>query len=466
MSSGKPSHGSGLMDSVYSLLIPLKDPNYAGLHANLKKGRELEGLPLAHNLEKQWRKTQQMLAHAYETVPFYRRRFDENGVTPQSIQSPADLKRIPILKRDDIRNNLEDLWSRKYSRADLLSAATGGTTDSPVTLLRDRECIAVRNAIRLEFNQWAGVGLSDKVFWLWGAPGDFAKDPSWRWRLYDRYFMRRIWAPTMQLNDEATMAGYAATINKFRPKAIIAYPTPLTGLCQYLLSSNYRGYLPKTAICTAEALLPEQREIIESALHCKVFEVYGARDFGMVAGECEAHDGLHLNPHAIFMEGEELDPASGLQEIIATDLLNPAFPMLRYRINDCVYPQDPQCSCGRGFPRISRIQGRASDNVLCPNGRILAGVSVAHWVNRMVKTGSGLSKMQLIQEARDAFTIKYAPAPDFAPDSLEQLTKMLHVLVEAPVAVDYVRVEDIPREASGKTRLCISRVSGQRLAVG
>jgi hypothetical protein len=74
--------------------------------------------------------------------------------------------------------------------------------------------------------------------------------------------------------------------------------------------------------------------------------------------------------------------------------------------------------------------------------------------------------MQLIQEAHDAFTIKYAPAPDFAPDSLEQLTKMLHVLVEAPVAVDYVRVEDIPREASGKTRLCISRVSGQRLAVG
>jgi phenylacetate-CoA ligase len=464
MGGRRRTASSNLMDTVYSLLIPLKDPYYAGLHSNLKKGHELEGLSLKQNLEKQWRKTTQLLAHAYETVPFYRRRFDEHGIAVTSIQAPADLKRIPILKRDDIRNNVEDLWSRRYQRSELLQAATGGTTDSPVPLLRDRECIAVRNAIRLQFNQWAGVGLSDKVFWLWGAPSDFAQNPGWKWRLYDRYFMRRIWAPTMLLNDETTLAKYASTIDRFRPTAIIAYPTPLTALCQYLLSSGYKGNLPRTAVCTAEALLPVQREIIEKALQCKVFEVYGARDFGMVAGECEAHDGLHLNPYAIFMEGEELDAASGLQEIIATDLLNPAFPMIRYRINDCVYPVDPYCSCGRGFPLISRIQGRASDNIVTPAGKVLPGVSVAHWANRMVKTGSGLSKMQLIQETRNTFTIKYAPAPDFAPDSLERLTKMLHQLIEAPVEIDYVRVEDIPREASGKTRLCISRVSGHGVA--
>src|SRR5207244_3503572 len=98
---------------IYSAAImPLFDrKSYAGLHRHLKKGAVLEKRPLSQNLDSQWAKTIDMLHHAYETVPFYRQRFDAAGVKPPDIRTPADLQRLPILTRDDIRNNFEDLVS-------------------------------------------------------------------------------------------------------------------------------------------------------------------------------------------------------------------------------------------------------------------------------------------------------------------------------------------------------------------
>jgi phenylacetate-CoA ligase len=445
-----------LRSLIYSsLILPKFDAkSYAGLYANLSKGRELEGRPLAQNLESQWAKTQAMLRHAYATVPFYRERFDNHGIRPEDIRTPADLQRIPVLTRDDIRNNFERLASTDYKREDLLQAATGGTTDSPVPILRNRECIPLRNAIQAQFESWAGVNPGDKIFWLWGARIDFVENPSWRWRFYDQHLMRRMWAPTSLLN-ESVLADYAKRLDAFRPDAIIAYPTPLSVFCDYLLATDYKGHLPRTAICTAEPLTGEQREVIERALHCKVFELYGARDFGMVGGECEQHDGMHLNPFTIFAEILPLKDADGVSEIIATELLNFGFPLIRYRINDCVYPRSPICACGRGFPLIGKIEGRITDNFYLPNGDLVPGVSLT---NRVIKTASGIKKMQVIQERLDAFVIRYVPDSAFNASSIPDLTKKFETFLGSGIQFEFTQVDEIPRERSGKTRLCISKV--------
>ena len=446
-----------LRSFIYSAgVLPYFDKkSYAGLHRSLAKGAELERRPLQQNLDSQWQKTQSMLRHAYETVPFYRERFDSAGVRPADIRTADDLQRIPVLTRDDIRNNFERLVSSNYKREDLLEAATGGTTDSPVPILRNRECIPLRNAIQTQFESWAGVNPGDKIFWLWGARIDFVENPSWRWRLYDQHLMRRLWNPTSLLN-ESVLADYAKRLDAFRPHAIIAYPTPLAVFSEYLLASNYKGHLPRTAICTAEPLTPDQREVIERAWHCKVFELYGARDFGMVGGECEQHDGMHLNPFTIFAEILPLAEADGVCEIIATELLNFGFPLIRYRINDCVYPRSPICACGRGFPLIGKIEGRITDNFYLPNGDLVPGVSLT---NRVIKTASGIKKMQVIQERLDRFVIRYVPDAAFTPTSIPELTKKFHAFLGSGIEFEFTQVDEIPRERSGKTRLCISKVT-------
>src|SRR5438045_1955090 len=129
---------ASLFNAFYSRIVyPLAEPKaYRGMQKLIAGHRQRELQTLGENARQQWSALQQLIQHAYDSIPFYRRRLDEAGVRPVDIQSPAQLERIPLLTRDDIRSNLDDLWSRRYRREDLLPAATGGTTDVPVPPLR------------------------------------------------------------------------------------------------------------------------------------------------------------------------------------------------------------------------------------------------------------------------------------------------------------------------------------------
>jgi phenylacetate-CoA ligase len=419
-------------------------------------------MSLEQNRELQWESVKHMAQHAYDTVPFYRKRFADAGLVPSALVTPEDLEKIPALTREDLRNNLEDLWSRCYRREELRTAATGGTTDSPILLLRSPESEAEKLAIQFQFDAWAGMWPGDKVFYLWGARIDFVENPSWRWRLYDHYLMRRIWMPTSLFNEQI-LESYRTELNRFRPRIIYAYPTPLSMFCEFLRDSGRSFHRPETAICTAEPLLPNQRELIQEVLGCPVFERYATRDFGTIAGECEQRQGLHLNPAAAFVEFVPVQGAGveGLHEIIVTDLLNFGMPLIRYKINDCTFLTSKTCSCGRGYPLMDQIVGRTMDNFLLSNGDVVPGISLQ---NRVIKICPGIKKLQIIQDTLCDFRVRFVSGPGFSEMDMKNLRERLNAYFGSSVNWTFEKTDKIERESSGKTRLCISHVSsGSRL---
>src|SRR5215472_7952250 len=186
------------------------------LRTRLSDFSRLERLSLEENERLQWIALSRLLHHAYETTPFYRHRFDKLGAHPSDIRNENDLLNFPPLTREDIRNNIEDLWSRNYQKDSLLPAATGGTTDTPVPLLRSSDCLEEKRAVQLHFDTWAGMWPGDKVFMLWGAAQDYNPNPRLRWKLYDRYVARRVWAPTSRFNAEI-LESHRRLMNDFRP---------------------------------------------------------------------------------------------------------------------------------------------------------------------------------------------------------------------------------------------------------
>jgi phenylacetate-CoA ligase len=431
--------------------------SFRGLRKRLRVLEQRETMSMVENSRLQWQAVGRLLQHAYDTTPFYRERFDAAGITPAQITSPEDLKRIPTLTRSDIRTRLDDLWSRRYRRENLLVAATGGTTDTPVQLLRSPEMLPEKSAMQSRFDTWAGMWPGDKVFYLWGARVDYVEKPSWRWKLYDRHLMRRVWAPTSVFNQEV-LESYRQTLNEFRPRIIYAYPTPLALLSKYLLECGKPYHRPLSAICTAEPLAPEDRETISQALGCGIFERYGARDFGMIAAECEQHRGMHVNPAAVFVEYKPVEggEVEGLHEILVTDLLNYGMPLIRYKVNDCTIPTAAACPCGRGYPLIGRVIGRTTDNFYLPNGDVVPGVSLT---GRIIKVCHGIEKMQVIQDTMDSFRIRYVPGAAFSPRDLENLAEVLRFYFGSAVTWKFVQTAEIERERSGKTRFCISHVT-------
>lgn len=447
---------------------PAFDPHMRGLGARLGRLRRQERASLETNRERQWQSLLRLLRHAEASSPFYQRRFRDAGVQVEALRSPDDLVRIPPLTRSDLRQHLAEICSNRYRAEDLLTAATGGTTDTPAPIRRDRISVGDKNAVQQNFWAWAGAHPGEKVFWLWGAVSDFSQNPSWRWRLYERYLMRQIWAPTSRL-DPAVMEGFRQRWNRFRAPVVCAYPTPLTIFCEFLRDCGRPYHRPRTAICTAETLLPHQRAVIEETLGCGVFEHYGSREFGIIAGECEAHQGLHLNSSAAWVEYRPTgasasahagDPSSDspVQELLVTDLLNYGMPLIRYQVNDCVAAPLPTgaCACGRGLPRLPPIAGRTTDTFRLPDGSVVPGVALT---NRVLKEAPALAKTQVIQDTLHNFRLRYVPGPGFHTSDLEPLRRKLDEFLGTGLHWEFEAVEEIARESSGKTRFCISRVA-------
>ena len=443
-----------MIDLLYRrLLLPVYKPDsFGNLSARWKQLEAAERRSLAENQTRQWTDVQRMVAHAYETTPFYRERLDAAGVSPAGLKSPADLAKVPPLTREDIRNRKDALLSSAYGAGDLFEAATGGTTESPVPLYRDRECLQTRNADQMRFNLWAGCTPSAKVFWLWGAAVDFASDPSWRWKIWERYVLRQVFAPSSELNRYICEI-YRQRLNAFRPKTIIAYPTPLAIFAEYLATSGKDYRRPENIIVTAEPLSAEQRRSIEAAFGVRPYLQYGARDFGMVASECEQHEGLHYNPLAVYLEFAPI--GDGVAEVLVTDLTNRAMPMIRYKVGDCALPIEAACPCGRGFPRMTEVVGRTVDNFILANGSIVPGVALT---NRVLKDFAVLKKVQIIQQDYEDFVVRYVPGPQFNQQNLAAVTEVMRKFVGATSRIAFVPVDDIARERSGKTRLCISHM--------
>lgn len=436
-------------------IFPLLEKGGYGLAGRMKEFRQWERLGANELGKRQWARLVQVLQHAYDSSPFYKRRFDDAGFNPKKSFDQGDLQRIPLLTRDDIRVHLTEMCSRAYRSEELSLSATGGTTDTPVKFYRDRDSIPQKIALQWQLSSWAGMYPGDKVFYLWGARSDYATDPSWRWLLYDRRLLRRRWAPTSVITEQVAEQ-YRREINAFKPRIIYAYPTPLAMLCEFIQQSGKPLHSPVAAICTAEGLLDTQRSVIEQTLGCPIFGLYGAREFGMIGAECEQHTGIHFAAPGAYVEFIPVRDAEeqNLCEVVVTDLLNYGMPLIRYQVNDCALPGE-LCPCGRSYALAKAVLGRTGDIFQLPDGSKVPGVALT---NRVLQVCPDLSKIQIIQNTIEDFTVRYVPREHAAQEGLTGLRDNLRKFFPPEVRWTFEQVTDIAREASGKTRFCISKL--------
>src|ERR1035437_8075589 len=130
------------------LLLPLAErEGHAALARRLRDIRRFEALPPAAQREQQQQRLQRILQHAYDTVPHYRKRFDDAGFKPSDARVDRPLP-LPVLRRDDLRDGGDALRSNAYRLQDLRQAASSGTTSTPIQFYRDIESLRNKTAIQ------------------------------------------------------------------------------------------------------------------------------------------------------------------------------------------------------------------------------------------------------------------------------------------------------------------------------
>lgn len=450
---------------VRNILVPVSLWRRGEL-AQLRYDREFErtqflSLDELHHL--QWVRLQQLLSHARARCPYYREQFDRAGLRPGDLRCPGDLRALPILEKHDIQERGIDMIAQGWPAEDLIRNQTGGSTGTPIMfyLCRDRKCS--RAAATLRHNRWAGWEVGDKAAVIWGAPRDRPLD-NWRGRLRGQLLREPTWLDTGALTEER-MESFHRTLGKTRPKVIQAYARAGVLFARWLDETGKVPYRPGSIVTSAEVLEDEDRALLERVFGCPVYNRYGCREVSVIASECEAHQGLHLMAEGLYVE---IETPSGPAEpgqmgsILVTDLLNPAMPLIRYRIGDFGSWSVGRCTCGRSLPRLEKIAGRVTDFLVGSDDQLVSGVFLATYV---VAQRPSLGQVQIHQNRPGHVVFKVRPGAgfDLARDG-SYLRRATQEYLGARATAEVEPVAELPRGPSGKFLFSCSTVRPRFLA--
>jgi len=396
-----------------------------------------------------------LVRHAYETVPLYQSRPKPDV----PFTDLAQLRDLPVLSKDQLRAPRSRVTSTLRGRGGVgrrtVEVHTGGTTGKPLTIYCDRATLQRNYAFFERLKQWAGIPRGARVATFAGrtivSPGQ-TKPPFWRFNAA---------ANTLLLSSyhisPDTLPHYVQGLRAFGPDLIDSYPSSLRPIARYLLDEGISDLRPRAVITSSETLDADTRRVIEAAFGCRVFDHYGAAEMAAFVTQCEAGT-YHVNPEfgivEVVRDGRPAGPGE-VGEIIATGFLNPVMPLIRYATGDLATVASGPCRCGRAFPSLARIEGRADDVVVTPEGR---------WIGRLdpiFKSVSSLHETRIVQDRADHVRVEVVPLETFSTADRDALVSALGHRLGPSMSIDVVQVNQIPRTAAGKFPAVVNLVRRQ-----
>ncbi len=410
--------------------------------------RDLQWQPLSTVMADQSKRLQRLVRHAADTSPFYRARFAQAGIDANKVRTIADLAKLPLLSKDDIRNHRADIFSTNYNPETLVSAKTGGSTGVALQVFCDQKGIELRAGAALLVDEWSGWKLGEPIAAVWGNPPvPVTLKNKLRGLLKDRI----IYLDTMRINDAAIDA-FLMEWQAMRPGMLYGHAHSLFILCEALQKRGVK-LNPTGVVATSMMLIKTERVVIEDVCGIKVTNRYGCEEVSLIACECEEHHGLHLNSAHNIVEflREDGTPCDFGEDgrLVITELVNYGMPMIRYEVGDWGVPTDRACSCGRGLALMESVTGRTADFLVATDGSRVAGISIIE--NSLTKI-PGIRQMQIVQEKSHHLTVNIVMGQDSAEGTAEDLVLSLKRMLGPEMQVDLKRVENIPQEKSGKYR--------------
>jgi len=399
----------------------------------------------------QLEKLSSLVDYAFKNSKFYRAHYTAAGFTPGNVRSFEAFKTLPPITKSDLMNSLDDMSEgcKKFFRS---SKTTGGSTGQPVKLFKNPMALARERCATARAYEWANVGISEPQLRFWGVPhsglGKFKAG------LTDLAANRKRVSAFDLTSD--SLAQYFSEALRFKPGYIYGYVSVIEIFARFVIE---QGLPPisslRAVITTSEILTPGSREIISQAFGVPVFNEYGCGEVGSIAHECE-QGAMHVMADNLYLEIE--NDGSGSGEILVTDFFNYSTPMIRYRLGDYATLSDAACSCGRSFPVIDSIHGRAYDVLELPSGKKVHPEAVIYVFEGIQSRTNAFSQFQAIQEAKDRILVRVIPNKSWTDEIKAILIRELKRDISADVAFNVEIVSEIVREKSGKLRLVKSNL--------
>lgn len=361
-------------------------------HQWLQKFKQMESMSYGQLREAQLRSMQRIVTLAYEQTPFYRRLYDEHGFHPRMLQDFGDVERIPVIRKEDVREHGREMVVSKYSPEKLKKLGTSGTTGTSLTLFSSRS-VEQREWAAICY-QWAYVGYK---------PGDGRVEfrgalPTGKLYVMDRY------SRTLKINTtaitESNIKEIVDAILASGYEFLYGFPSALAMFAKFLVDQRLTGLLePKAILLACEMVHDYQVHLISSVFtRSKVFAHYGQTEKAALGGWVDDSRAYYFLPLYSYVEQNAETSA-----IIGTSFLNDVMPLIRYELTDAAarFDQQPQKGREHLFPVIRSIDGRMGEIMYKPNGDLLPSPLIAI----ALRGTSTFSACKLIQHRYDLIEI-------------------------------------------------------------
>ncbi|MGE5454614.1 MAG: phenylacetate--CoA ligase family protein [Methylocystaceae bacterium] len=327
---------------------------------------QIECMPPEAMAKLQLDRFKQMLAWAYERVPFYRERMTAMGMQPGDIKSLDDLRQFPFTVKNDLRDNYPyGLFAVPLPEVVRLHASSG-TTGKPIVVGYNQYDLDIWSENIARIVTMAGVTRNDVAQIAFGYglfTGAFGL----------HYGLEKAGTTVIPISGGNTER-QLMVMKDFGTTALISTPTYALHMAEEALAMGIdpkKDLQVRWGLFGGEACSEEYRKQIEELWGMVATDNYGLSEVGGpgLSGECQQQNGQHINSDSFIVE--ILDPqtfepvAPGqLGEVVITTINRQTMPMIRYRTKDISSINYERCECGRTTARLSKITGRTDDMLI------------------------------------------------------------------------------------------------------
>ncbi len=391
-----------------------------------------------------------LLLHAYNNVPYYKEVFDSIELIQDGEVDLSRFSDIPILNKEIIREQKEQLYSKDKETRKWYKNTSGGSTGVPVEFIQDMTYRDKSWANKILYNRMLGKDEGQREVKLWGSERDiFQGSESLKARIQNWIYNR------MLLNSfkmsEKQMGEYVKKINEFKPVSIWAYVDSAYELARYIEKNKLKVHSPTAILVTAGTVYPKIKKYISEVFQAPVYNQYGSREAGDMACECPEQNGLHVYEYLYKFEilDQKLQPCppGEVGEIYVTLLMNYSMPLIRYKIGDTAsWTGEESCACGRNLPLINDVHGRVTDHFKLEDGTLIHGEYFTH----LFYFRPWIKKFQVVQEKYNVVHCYVVVQGEEDKKDTQDIIDKIQLVMGDACTVEIKRVEDIPPSKSGK----------------
>ncbi len=450
---------------AFNVLAPAMDL-IRGTHtiSCLRALEESQWWPLDRIQRLQAERLRRLIAHAYEHVPYYRGILQQQGLRPADIDSAADLVRLPILTKADIRAAGNEMLADSVDRSRLRPMSTSGSMGEPLRFygtVEDQFSHGMARTFRAL--SWAGIRLGDRYATL-SRPRHY---PRRREQLLHQASLRVRRAVELDYSSlsEECLARLAHELRHGRFTSLGGSPPLLCLLADYMRDHGIEAPLLTTIVSFGEQLYPHERRRLRQTLGHEPYSKYGSFEVYDIACECDSHRGMHIQAEDVIVEivddsgTVQIDGRPG--HVLLTNLHNYGLPFIRYDVGDVGTLDSNPCACGRRLPRLTGMVGRTSELLITRSGRRIFGDNIDFESFGQL----GVRQFRLVQQEIDRVVAFIVWHPDIAPESRPELERRLAATLHRDIGDDIrVTVEAVARiepSAAGKHTVVVSRLASR-----